>query len=96
MYQENEKRFLMTEPAEQPTGTRYAFWLITDETRLFGFVRGLPCVSDLSRSGNTRALVGVADHCDPIVAWRYIRDEIEAELKTVYLDPLWERSLSSS
>jgi hypothetical protein len=91
MIQDSENRFIMTEPSEQPTGTVYAFWLITDESSLFQFVHSLNCVADVSVAASNRAVIGIRDECDPYKAWDYIRKEVEGELKTVRLDPIWEQ-----
>lgn len=85
--------FSMTEPADHQTSTRYAFWLKTEETRLFRFVRSLLCVADVQKVTVNTALIGIKDEYDADEAWHYIRTEIEEEASYVHLDKIWEDAL---
>lgn len=91
--EDRKPNFSMTEPADHHSSTRYAFWLETEEARLFRFVRSLLCVADVQKVSVDKALIGIKDEYDPDEAWHYIRTEIENESSYVYLDKMWEDAL---
>jgi len=90
---DEDSGFRMSEPAEHVGKTQYAFWLQTEETRLFRFMRTLVCVESVKMVNKGKALVAIKDIYDPDEAWHYIRTQMEGEAQFVVLDKIWEDAM---
>lgn len=94
--QSRNKKFTMTEPREYNKGTKYAFWLVTSDNRLFEFTESLICVNGIARSKDgLRALINIDNDYDADEAWHWIHTELEDESNMVDLDQMWLDAFSS-
>ncbi|GAB4508505.1 MAG: hypothetical protein OHK0046_01150 [Anaerolineae bacterium] len=91
---DKDAKFSMSEPSEDKDGQEmYAFWLTTSETRLFNYVKGLPCVQSLDLVDEKTAYVVIKHEYDADEVWHYICSELEEESQYVELDSIWEDAI---